>query len=125
MQSRLLLVVAVVAAAPLMAAEPQTSPASAQPTPAPRGIAPPRAADPAAPAPGAAYRSAFDGYRGFRDEPIADWRVLNDEVGRIGGHIGIMRGSAGAAAPTVTTEGGQAPVRAAPKAPGTPSQGHH
>jgi hypothetical protein len=46
-----------------------------------------REATPAAPA----YRSAFDGYAGFRDEEPADWRRLNEEVGRLGGHRGALR----------------------------------
>ena len=84
--------------------------------------------DPAASAPPVTYRSAFEGYRLFRDEAIADWRAVNEEVGRVGGHIGIMGGAGGhgghgatpakpAASKPATTEGGQAPVRGAPKAP--------
>ena len=53
----------------------------------------PQAADPAAPAPAAKYESAFSGYRGYREEPLATWREVNDEVARAGGHIGIMRGA--------------------------------
>ena len=34
---------------------------------------------------GLAYRSAFDGYRGFTDQPVGSWRKANDDVGRIGG----------------------------------------
>jgi hypothetical protein len=49
----------------------------------------PRDAAAAAPAP--AYRSALEGYAGFRDEEAADWRRLNEEVGRQGGHRGAMR----------------------------------
>jgi len=42
---------------------------------------------PAAPSPQAAstYRSAFDGYRRFTDEPVKSWKEANDNVGRIGG----------------------------------------
>jgi len=42
---------------------------------------------PAAPPPQAAstYRSAFDGYRRFADEPVKSWKEANDNVGRIGG----------------------------------------
>lgn len=85
--------------------------------------------DPAASAPAASYRSAFEGYRPYRDEPIADWKALNAEVGAAGGHIGIMGGAGGhaghgggAAKPgavkPAATEAGQAPVRGAPSAPG-------
>lgn len=54
----------------------------------------PQAADPAAPAPAAKYESVFSGYRGYREEPLATWREVNDEVARTGGHIGILRGAA-------------------------------
>ena len=90
--------------------------------------APPPAADAAGPAPATSYRSAFDGYRPFREEAVTDWRALNDEVGRVGGHVGIMRdagghgghgahGSGAAKPAAVTTDGGRPPVRGAPKAP--------
>ncbi len=49
--------------------------------------------DPEAPAPVFHYESVFSGYRGFREEPLAPWRDVNDEVARVGGHIGIMRGT--------------------------------
>ncbi len=39
-----------------------------------------------------AYDSAFDGYRPFQDEKLAPWREVNDEVGRVGGQIGIFGG---------------------------------
>ncbi len=56
----------------------------------------PAAADTAAPASATAaeptppiFRSAFDGYRRYRDDqPLADWRAVNDLVGGLGGHIG-------------------------------------
>ena len=53
----------------------------------------PNPADPAAAAPAAKYESALTGYRGFREEPLAPWRDVNDEVARAGGHVGIMRGA--------------------------------
>lgn len=34
---------------------------------------------------GLTYRSAFEGYRSFKDEPVGSWREANDTVGRIGG----------------------------------------
>ena len=51
--------------------------------------------DPAAPVPAFRYDSGFGGYRGFRDEPLAPWREVNDDVARIGGHVGIVRGAHG------------------------------
>jgi hypothetical protein len=37
------------------------------------------------------YRSAFEGYRPYADEPLAPWREVNDTVGRVGGHVGMLR----------------------------------
>jgi hypothetical protein len=37
------------------------------------------------------YRSAFDGYRPYVEEPVAPWREVNDTVGRVGGHVGVLR----------------------------------
>ena len=94
----------------------------------------PSPTDPAAPASPARYESAFDGYRSYKEEPIADWRGVNNEVGQIGGHMGIFRGTGGhaghgaqKAAPEavrtpVPAETGQQPARSAPKAPSV--QGH-
>jgi hypothetical protein len=36
--------------------------------------------DPKAKSPGAAYRSAFEGYRPFAGQQPADWRKANEEV---------------------------------------------
>jgi hypothetical protein len=46
---------------------------------------------PAATAPPAARSSAYGGYRPYRDEALAPWREVNDEVGRVGGHSGVVR----------------------------------
>ena len=51
-----------------------------------------RPADPAATAPALKYESAFADYRPYREEKLAPWRDLNDEVGRVGGHVGMFRG---------------------------------
>ncbi len=38
-----------------------------------------------------AFRSALEGYRPYRaDEPLRNWREINDEVGRLGGHQGNL-----------------------------------
>ena len=53
----------------------------------------PNPADPAAPVPAFRHDSAFAGYRGFREEPLAPWRDANDETARAGGHGGIVGGA--------------------------------
>jgi hypothetical protein len=75
-----------------------------------------KATDAAAPVPPAGYRSAFEGYRPATDEPLADWRQLNEEVAAVGGHAGIMRGTAPQPAKAGTPP-------SAPSAPAT--AGHH
>lgn len=52
----------------------------------------PEPANPAAPVPAFKYDSAFAGYRGYRDESLAQWRDANDEAARAGGHSGIFSG---------------------------------
>ena len=37
------------------------------------------------------YRSAFEEYRPYREPEIASWRAVNEEVARVGGHIGAMK----------------------------------
>ena len=78
---------------------------------------------------GSAYRSAFDGYRGFTDQPVQSWRKANDDVGRIGGWKAYARegqggGAVGGPQPAIPIgHGGMrmgtaAPIPAAPaKAP--------
>jgi len=71
-------------------------------------------ADPRAAVPAPAYASAFSGYRPFRDEPPAPWRAVNDEVARIGGHLGMFGGGAHAghgAKPAPATSGAPAGSR--------------
>ena len=38
--------------------------------------------------PAVEYRSAFEGFRPFREEELQDWRGANDEVGAAGGQAG-------------------------------------
>ena len=98
--------------------------------------------NPAAAVPARKYESAFAGYQPFREEKLEDWRALNDEVGRAGGHVGIFGGAGGHAghgaakpAPGKPTPakpsdaapaaaGGQAPARGAPKAPAAAGPHH-
>ena len=54
------------------------------------------------------YRSAFDGYRNWRADAPGDWKRANDEMKRLGGHVGHARAAAGSNAP--------APAAAAPHA---------
>lgn len=51
----------------------------------------PDPADPAARVPETAYRSAFEGYRNHDLSKQTPWRAANEDVGRIGGHVGILR----------------------------------
>jgi len=51
----------------------------------------PDPSNPAAPTGSASYRSAFENYSGFKEQEPADWRQLNDEAARTGGHAGIFR----------------------------------
>ena len=84
-----LIAAAAIACAPLAAA----AQAAAKPDPAKA-----KAGTPAA-----AYESAFTGYRPYVDPELARWREVNEEMGRLNGHIGHVPGSVpprGAAAPT-------------------------
>ncbi|TAK88073.1 MAG: hypothetical protein EPO20_01160 [Betaproteobacteria bacterium] len=53
--------------------------------------------DPKAPVPPLEYRSAFADYRPYKEPEVAPWRDANEEVGRVGGHLGIVRGQQEAA----------------------------
>lgn len=48
-------------------------------------------ANPAVAVPATRYSSAFAGYQPLGDEKIAPWREINDEVARVGGHLGMFR----------------------------------
>lgn len=90
--------------------------------------------------PAVKYESAFEGYVSYREQALAPWREINDEVGRIGGHVGMFRGAGHAAhgasrpAPSKPAAGqpagephetpGQPPKRGAPQAPQGGHQGH-
>lgn len=62
-------------------------------------VKPPQASDASARAPEMKYDSAFTGYQPFREQKLAPWRELNDEVHKAGGHIGIVGGASGARPP--------------------------
>jgi hypothetical protein len=48
----------------------------------------PDPADPKAAVPARPYESAFKGYRPYVDPEVTRWRQSNEEVGRLGGHVG-------------------------------------
>ena len=52
----------------------------------------PNPQDPQAKAAAVEYRSAFEGYRAFAEQELADWRRANEEVGAAGGHAGHRPG---------------------------------
>ena len=50
--------------------------------------------DPRAPqakVPAVTYQSAFQDYRSYREQELASWREVNEEVARVGGHVGVMK----------------------------------
>lgn len=49
----------------------------------------------AAAAPKVQFSSAFAGYQPYADQEPAAWRALNDEAGRVGGHVGYVSGAKG------------------------------
>ncbi len=44
--------------------------------------------EPSVPVPQVRYESAFSDYQAHRAEPLREWRELNDEAQRLGGHAG-------------------------------------
>ena len=69
---------------------------------------------PSSPTPASAYRSAFADYRPFQDEPITDWRALNEGVAQAGGHVGIMRDASSSASTHPSTRQSAGPVSSGP-----------
>lgn len=80
-------------------------------------------ASPDAPVRPTTYESAFTGYRTYSDEKPASWREVNDEVGRVGGQIGIFGGAGhaghGSAKPPTNTS----PAASQPQPAPRPMQG--
>ena len=58
----------------------------------------PDPAEPRAAAPAPSYDSAFKDYRPYVDPEIARWRDVNQEVGRLNGHVGHVPQQPGIAA---------------------------
>jgi hypothetical protein len=46
------------------------------------------------------YQSAFMGFQAWQPQPPLDWRHLNDEMSRLGGHAGHLRASSPKSSPT-------------------------
>ena len=65
------------------------------------------AAPPPAPETSIPYRSVFTDYTPYREKPMPDWRAANDEMGRLGGHMGQM-GRMGGPMQGMAMPGGQA-----------------
>jgi hypothetical protein len=63
--------------------------------------------DPKAKVPAVEYRSAFEGYRPFAEQDLANWRRSNDDVGAAGGHAGLLRGQGPGAQTTKPPPGAQ------------------
>lgn len=90
----------------------------AQPAVAPVSAAPPASAASAASASGMGYRSAFEGYRAFKDQPVQPWREANDLVGQIGGWQAYAREGQGG--PPAGSGPGASGPSSAPSMPGMP-----
>ncbi len=109
-----------------------------------QNAAPPPVASPAAASPTSSlpsqriersYRSAFEGYRRYADQPVGSWREANDLVGRIGGWQAYAReaqtvepapGSNPSAPSTPPPAASQPePTAQGAKPPVTPSSGTH
>jgi hypothetical protein len=66
---------------------------------------------------GVEYRSAFEGFHPWRPEEPRDWREVNDEVERLGGHAGHLRAAPPAAikTPAPPVREGNTPAAGEPK----------
>lgn len=72
----------------------------------------PDPADPKAAVPSPRYESPFKDYRPYVDPAVGRWREANEEMGRLGGHVGHVPGSL--------------PARGAmPQPAKPPAHGHH
>jgi hypothetical protein len=73
----------------------------------------PHPADAEVPVPNVKYESPFSGYVSYREQDIAPWRDVNDEVSKIGGHTGIV-GGAGHSARAPVKPDAKAPAKSSP-----------
>ena len=60
------------------------------------------------------YQSAFADYRPYQEEPLTDWRALNEGVAHTGGHVGIMRGTNPASVTHPSSKSSTDPVKSGP-----------
>lgn len=65
----------------------------------------PDPSDPKAAVPARPYVSAFKDYRPYVDPEVARWRQSNEEMGRLGGHVGHVPKAQGAT-PKPAAQGG-------------------
>jgi hypothetical protein len=82
-------------------------------------LAQPDAARAPASAASQAYRSAFEGYRPFGEQPVAPWKQTNDTVREVGGWRAYAREAQGSASTPAPVASSAAPPASSPHA------GHH
>jgi hypothetical protein len=85
----------------------------------------PSAADPKAAVPAVQYRSAFEGYRPFADQELADWRKANEGVAAAGGHGAHRPGQGGSEQVSKPQPGKPGSAGEAAEKSGEPSHGGH
>ena len=118
------------------AADPASSAEHSNAKPPSSAAAAPAASTPASSHP-LGYRSLFEGYRPFNEQPVVPWREANDLVGRLGGWQSYAREGQGGPVtapvmPAASTPGpASAPVKKPPMAAAPepqasgPHSGHH
>ena len=84
----------------------------------------PDPADPTAPAPPARYESPFASYVPFREQEVAPWRDVNEEVAKAGGHGGIFGGAGPAGHAAAKPAAKSSATDAAPASKPTAEAGH-
>ncbi len=84
-------------------------------------------ANPLAAVPAAVYESAISNYRPFsapKESPAKGWRAVNDEMGRLGGHMGQLKDAPAQKEPAPPVPAA-ASTPAADKAPSQPMPSSH
>ena len=84
----------------------------------------PDPANPRLSTPAPAMESAFAGFRSYRDEPLAPWREVNEEVREVGGHAGILKEEERSATAARPSGRGTPPAPLRADAPGGEKHGH-